>query len=340
MLWVQINDILLIAKRQTEEIEGIKVGQLRLKEELAIVQSSLEEDNSRIDQIEDITADHENRINEQASRTDFAFEVFEQAGLLEEYLIHLEFAELQNQDPNHGQYLADYCLTFYYLLSNYFASCRVAGPGILQGNVEAFASEAETQVARVVKHILPFIASSTNGVPILGSAVGVLGTLASKLYDNFNEVRFEDRVAKLNSLILETSLDSENFLNEKHFSNMMAKIAITATRCRKDEIIRITTETEVQTSRISSGMKFINDKIEEIRSHIGFKATELCNTDIKNLALKDVTMTITSLFGSYEERVMQNKNLEERLEYIVSQTELRDLKIEIHQKDALGLEFK
>lgn len=235
------------------------------------------------------------------------------------------FAEIKAQSPE----LADYLKTFYWTMINLIGAYRAASTGIIQGNKEMETDTKEKLFVAGAKKLANYGAEVAKGVPILGSAIGLLDKIIDDIYTTVKDRRFEHKVNIINKIV-QSKLGMEDDI-----SVSVALVALAVTKAKQHEILHpnsidadgASTRAEGVSVKLASAQQWITKKIDTIKNKILPSVTELHNPDSNGaqIALKDVALTIAFLLKHHQDIIDGKKDIVFQIETIVKDGSLDTL---------------
>lgn len=214
----------------------------------------------------------------------------------EEHEMNSEFQKLKAENPC----LLGYYNAFYHTLKNYFDSYEIASARILQGNISSAASEIENRATFIAKSVGQLLSSAG----ALAPGLILFESLISMIYDHTLDVRFTNRVDKINSMLLREYRHSEDIDKEKKL--MMCKVALEATKSKKSEILKINSENYQNQSAASTQLI---ESFQEIMQDMYLLPNPQSYTPVQKLAIKDTKITVATLFADLNDPNIENKSL-------------------------------
>ena len=219
--------------------------------------------------------------------------------------------------------LFTYYTIFFWTLSNYFQSYRVASTGVVNVNNNFDATQQSTVVESITKKV---IALGTK-LPIIGSFIELLDKSVDSIFDYIHEYKFNNKQNAINNI-------TKNFTSELQISAHISKAAVDIINSKKKYIINSQIK---QKSKLEEISKWLGDKIDTAKSKlIEEKVLTFGENEdhVLNMVFTDISLLLAYLYKN-SEKINGKEPLHQQLRTVVlnNHDQAEELFHKVHQND-------
>ncbi len=227
-------------------------------------------------------------------------QTLEQSNCFNKQTVRDGFEKLKVGAPNLE--LFNYANNFYWSLSNYLLAYRSIASGAVQGIRD------KNKLEKIWDKVGSRIIDVTKAIPMVGGVLGLIEEGIAAINDEFQEMKFDRKVAKINELMT-------SYILEEDLNLAIASASIKIAQMKRGEILAAYQQTTKPTkSSIANTKDKVTKKIaifEEKMDQLITKMTKISSTQetpAGKLAIKDVVLFLNYL-ATHEVQLVTKDNL-------------------------------